>query len=651
MRSITKYFYIFMLFFTVSPAVTAQTISPPPLEAYGRLPDIERMTLSVDGTRIGTVMSISGERVVVLMTSELEALRFMRLGEAKVRNIEWAGNDHLVVTISRTEQLGPEYTASQFEFWHAFILPADPAMSETMVFDRDATMMNSVFGEFGIRNLDGKWLVHYGGIERERRVRNYYIGKGRPALFAVDTVNGRKSRIAPAASQGQSGSWLLGPDGKVAATISLDVSKGSWQIKVPYGPVLAEGNTPKGDVSLVSLGKDGTTVIYGEFDEAEQRRILYEVPLDGKGRKTRFAAAEAIDRLFTDRLTGRLLGIERTGERTKPEFYDPQHQSAANRIQQTFAGLDTRLIDWTPDFSRVLVRTSGNGDSGTWYLVDLQQTKAVALGYEREAIEPGHVGNISTVEYSADDGTLIDGILTLPPGREPAKLPLVMLPHGGPHAHDEEVFDWWAQAFASRGYAVFQPNFRGSTNRDEAFVRAGFGQWGKAMQTDISDAIAELAGRGIVDPARACIVGASYGGYAALAGVTLQQGVYRCSVAIAPVSDLGTLFSDEYHSGGMATLLRRSLLEELGPRSGFEAVSPRRHADKADAPILLIHGKNDTVVPFSQTQNMADALKNARKPHRLVILREEDHWLSRAATRLQMLEEAVAFVQEHNPAD
>jgi len=226
-----------------------------------------------------------------------------------------------------------------------------------------------------------------------------------------------------------------------------------------------------------------------------------------------------------------------------------------------------------------------------------------------------------------------------------------MLPHGGPHAYDEQAFDWWAQAFASRGYAVFQPNFRGSTNRDDAFVRAGYGEWGRKMQTDISDGLEELVRQGIVDPKRACIVGASYGGYAALAGVTLQQGLYRCAVSVAGVSDLSLMYNTDYRESGQVGLLRRSLLEELGPRSGFGAASPRRLAAQADAPILLIHGREDTVVPYEQSAKMADALKDAGKPHRLVDLGEEDHWLSRSSTRMKMLEEAMAFVQEHNPAD
>ena len=224
-----------------------------------------------------------------------------------------------------------------------------------------------------------------------------------------------------------------------------------------------------------------------------------------------------------------------------------------------------------------------------------------------------------------------------------------LLPHGGPHSHDTESFDWWAQALASRSYAVFQPNFRGSTNRDEEFTQAGYGEWGGKMQSDISDALAHLAEQGIVDPSRACIVGASYGGYAALAGVTLQQGLYRCAVSVAGVSDVALMSRIERRESGGSKTAARSLEQQLGPRSRYRDISPRQHARRADAPILLIHGRDDVVVAYDQSLKMADALKDAGKPYEFLELQGEDHWLSTAETRLAMLKAAVAFVEKHNP--
>jgi dienelactone hydrolase len=634
----------------IAAPLTAGAAEPPPLAAYGSLPDIENMALSNDGSRLAAIMTIGGERVVVLMTAELDTLRMLRIEDAKVRGLEWIGNDTVVVQLSHTEVLGPEFTPSQIEFFHAMLLPADPGARQELVFD-NPTMLNAIFGSYGVRNVDGRWKLYLSGVERGRGARGYYIGNTAPDLFAIDVATNEFRRVADKGSQGYGYSWLLGPDGALAAMMEVEGRSGKWSLKVPGGRNIASGTSKNGDVSLVSLGKDGRTAIYSELNQEEHVTHWFEVPLDGSGAPTEFIRADEVDRLYHDRNTGLLIGMLRNGAGRRPEFFNPEHQRVVNRIYRAFPKFTVDLMDWTPDFSRILVRTTGNGDSGTWYLVDMTTMHAAAVGYERKALGPDVVGPVSTVSYKAGDGLDVSGILTLPPGREARNLPLVVLPHGGPHASDEAGFDWWSQAFASRGYAVFQPNFRGSTDRDEAFMRAGFGQWGKAMQTDISDGVAELARQGVVDPKRACIVGASYGGYAALAGVTLQHGLYKCAVAVAPVADLGTLFNDEGGTTNRSGMLRRSLLEELGPRSGFDAVSPRHFAAQADAPILLIHGKDDTVVPFDQSDNMAAALKDAGKPYKLVVMREEDHWLSRPATRLQMLQEAVAFVEEHNPAD
>nr|WP_243414977.1 alpha/beta fold hydrolase [Altererythrobacter segetis] len=633
-------------------AVPAWAADPPPLAAYGNLPDIETMALSNDGSRIAAVMTIKGERVVVLMSDKLQTIRMMRLQDAKVRSLDWVGNDALVVEMSRTEILGPEYIgSSKFEFWHAIVIPADAAKDPILVFDKDPVMLNAIFGSAGTRKIDGRWLVYFAGVERERGARGYALTSGRPALFAIDPLTGHRNKIADRGSQGQGTGWLLSRDGKVAATFSIDILRGSWQIDAPGGLELASGVATRGGAGLVALGKDGRSIIYRELDESEGRTKWKEVSLDGRSGISQFAYEDEMSRLFTDRLNGELIGYLRMGRRERPHFYDPAKQAVVEQIYKAFPNLNVRMVDWTPDFSRVLVRTDGNADSGTWYLVDMATMHAEAIGYERVAIGPEWVGNISTVAYKAKDGLDLDGILSLPPGREPKNLPVVVLPHGGPHAYDDESFDWWAQAFASRGYAVFQPNFRGSTNRDETFMRAGFGQWGKAMQTDISDGLEELARRGIVDRKRACIMGGSYGGYAALAGVTLQHGLYRCAVSVAGVSDVGDLFSSEKFDKGAAGFVRRSRLEEFGAKSGFDDISPRHFANQADAPILLIHGRDDTVVPFNQSCAMADSLKDAGKRYQFEVLKGEDHWLSRSDTRQQMLEAAVAFVQKYNPPD
>jgi dipeptidyl aminopeptidase/acylaminoacyl peptidase len=200
---------------------------------------------------------------------------------------------------------------------------------------------------------------------------------------------------------------------------------------------------------------------------------------------------------------------------------------------------------------------------------------------------------------------------------------------------------------------VLQPNFRWSGGYDTAFIEAGYGQWGRKMQTDLSDGVAFLASQGIVDQSRVCIMGASYGGYAALAGVTLQRDVYRCAVAIAPVTDVRDFLAWRAVRSGEDTSTLRYWTRYLGVTDrndrALDAISTVRAAGGDDAPVLLIHGRDDTIVPYQQSEAAQRALSAAGRSVELVPLRQEDHYLSREATRIQTLNAAVAFIERHNP--
>jgi dipeptidyl aminopeptidase/acylaminoacyl peptidase len=634
-------------------AESAVRASPAPaaISVYGDLPGVEDMSISPDGKAYAAIARIQNMRQIVVTDIAGKLLMSAPLADAKVRGIRWAGPRVAIVTTSVTAPLGMGFTSNKVELQGAIRLHLDGQQAD-MVFGQDPAMVRAVWGDYGTRSVDGKLVGFYGGIELKRAIAggDYEFDHGRPALFQVDLAGNRKRRVASAPPEGMDRDWLVDGAGEVGAVLDINFASGTWKIANQHGTAIAGGKNRGGKVSLIAFGKDGSTVIYAERASTEDGTRWYEVSLAGGAAREILADAQ-IERVFIDPGNGRMLGYLRQGSPPEPVLFDPALQAKIARVYRAFPKLETRIVEWTPDFGKFLVHTSGNGDSGTWYAVDMAVKRADPLGYDYPLIPPEAVGPISTFAYKAGDGLELDGILSLPPGKPARSLPVVVLPHGGPHAQDDAVFDWWAQAFASRGYAVFQPNFRGSTNRDEAFKIAGYGQWGRKMQTDVSDGLAELAKQGIVDPKRACIVGASYGGYAALAGVTLQHGLYRCAVAVAGVSDLSDMYWTEYRESGDNAMLKRNLTESLGPQSTFADVSPRKHARDADAPILLVHGKDDTVVAFKQSAAMADALRDAGKSVELVTLRAEDHWLSRSATRRQMLEATVGFVATHNPAN
>lgn len=309
------------------------------------------------------------------------------------------------------------------------------------------------------------------------------------------------------------------------------------------------------------------------------------------------------------------------------------------------------MIDRNEDFDRLIVTTSGPGDPGSWWLVDKKAGTARDLSVSY-AIAADDIGPMRMIRYKAADGLEIAGVLTLPPGREAKKLPVIVMPHDGPRGRSYPVFDWWVQAFASRGYAVFQPNFRGSGGSGSAFVRAGWGEFGRRMQTDMSDGLAEIARQGIVDPKRACIVGGGgYGGYAALAGVTLQQGVYQCAVSIAGISDVRELIGTSFRESGNIWRLIAAFKKGVGEKQDGGKVSPIEFAASANAPVMLIHRADDIAVPLQQSADMAAALIKARKPAEFVKVAGEEHSPSLNSMRIDILKAAVGFVEKYNPPD
>jgi dipeptidyl aminopeptidase/acylaminoacyl peptidase len=443
-------------------------------------------------------------------------------------------------------------------------------------------------------------------------------------------------------------SWVVGAHHNVVARSTYDETNGNWRILTDSraGRVLASGNSTYGGVQIVA-GQAPDKIIARV--PTRNGLIDKEIALVG-GDIAEIPNNDNIGDLLFDRTSDLWIGFTTIGDMPEERLFNPLFEARVKGARKAFPGLSSRVVSWSSDFSRMIVFTSGEGDSGTYWLVDIASGKAHAVGSEYPEVSQSDVGPIQMVSWKAEDGTAIQGVLSLPPGRDPKSLPVVVLPHGGPEARDYPVFDWWAQAFASRGYAVLQPNFRGSSGYGSAFRDAGFGQWGRKMQTDLSDGLASLAKAGVVDPKRACIVGASYGGYAALAGVTVQHGLYRCAVSVAGVSDPRAMIQYALEKQLGANSATRYWHAFIGSPAGYSEISPLMRASFADAPILLIHGVDDTVVPFGQSVALERALRGVNKSVEFVRLPAEDHWLSREATRTAMLESALIFVEKYNPS-
>ena len=337
------------------------------------------------------------------------------------------------------------------------------------------------------------------------------------------------------------------------------------------------------------------------------------------------------------------------------DFADRQDDAVMSGIRRFFGdGWSVSVVSQARDGSRWLVQASAPNNPGEYYLFNVAERRMEPLGAIYPKLPEGQLGVMRRVDYTASDGQALFGYLTRPAGAAPdAKLPLVVLPHGGPEMRDFMAYDMWVQFLTTRGYQVFQPNFRGSSGMGRGFAEAGYRQWGLRMQDDITEGVQALFAQGVAEPGQVCIVGASYGGYAALQGGATQPDLYRCAVSIAGPSDLMTMLRWERSEGGADSdryeYWVRSIGDPRADQAAIEAASPLRRADTWRIPLLLIHGEEDEVVPVAQSRTLERALRRAGKPVRFVELEGAEHNGWSRAQEITVMTEMEAFLREHLP--
>ena len=630
------------IWFTSATAPAA----PLPLEVYGRLPSLEDIALSPDGARIAFVRTTQDARTIAVVSlADNKVLGALRVREQKLRRIEWADNNHLMIVTSATAlPWGLMGNENEWQLLQVYDLRSHTSVSvPNMAAIRNVRMMNVVTGRIMVRDLGGHTVLFVPGIYVERRTL--------PALisFDIDTGNEKLITQGSAATLG----WLVDAAGQVVAEQDYDERNQEWKLKIRRDGHLQDsisGHTPLDSPRILGFGPTEDTLLIQavENDEPVWRLLALNDGTLGPPMTER----QGLNTPIVDRST-RMIGGVHVVDDSRYVFFDPRMQARWDAVTRAFEGERVRLLSAANDFKKFVVRVDGVKDGFVYELVDLDTHTASSLG----AVYSGGAAplEVRRITYMAADGMQIPAYLTLPRSVPARNLALIVLAHGGPAARDTADFDWWAQALADQNYAVLRPNYRGS-DLDRRFLAAGFGEWGRKMQTDLSDGVRYLAKEGIVDPARVCIVGASYGGYAALAGVTLDPGVYRCAIAVAGISDLKRWLdwvnTKNLESHNVTQRYWDRFMGVSGPGDPLlDAISPIKHLSAVNVPVLLIHGRDDTVVPFEQSSVMFDALRREKKDVELITLQHEDHWLSRSETRLQMLQTSVAFLRAHNPPD
>lgn len=408
----------------------------------------------------------------------------------------------------------------------------------------------------------------------------------------------------------------------------------AWKPFGTYSQITDEGMYP--------VAVDGEKNVAYVLNKLDGRDALYRVSLDGT-MKTELAFAHPrvdVSGVARTGRQGRIVGARYTMESGEVSYFDPEFKALMAQLHATMKALPlVHIVDSSADGTKHLVYASSDTDAGRYFLLDQTTKKVRSLGQSRPDLTGLPLGAMKPVAYKAADGTAVPGYLTLPPGSEGKRIPAIVMPHGGPAARDSWGFDWMVQFFVSRGYAVLQPNYRGSSGYgNDWFQNNGFKSWKLAIG-DVNDAGRWLVSQGIADPAKLAIVGWSYGGYAALQANVLDPNLYKAVVAIAPVTDFGALKEDQR---GFTN--SRVAQAEIGQGAHISEGSPARHPEVFRAPVLMFHGDKDINVDIDQARLMDRQLKKAGKSSELIVYPKIDHQLGDSAVRADMLARSDAFL-------
>ena len=643
MQGIINFIGAAILAALVSPLSFAQT-SPPPIEAYGKLEAISHVDISPSGERLAFLWREGGVNTVrVISTKDFSGVYIGKIGDIKARSVTWAGENHVILRVSKTTAIFG--FQGKVDYSGAFALNL-----ETQKITQLLKRARKIYpGQSGLGNIVG---LREGTNEVFMPAYTQTNGNSPDFSLMIADLDDGSARIFNPGDRNII-DWFVDTDGTILAKEQYNNKNnlyrlatrrsGKWETveeyKAEIRPNSVAGITPDrtGLVKIVRNKKGYNEARKLNFDGSYENLDMNRDNLE-------------IVQVLTD--SNRIVyGVGYGGLQPTYNFLDKKLAKDVADFQAKVPAASVRLASWSDGFKKIVFRVDGTGYAGDYFLVDRETGEITNVASSRPDIPKEVIGEVLTINYKAQDGLNIPGVMTVPNGSDIKNLPAIIMPHGGPEAHDQVSFDWMAQYFASRGYLVFQPNFRGSDGFGAEFTRAGYGGWGGVMQQDITDGVTALKNGGMIDPERVCIVGWSYGGYAALAGGAFTPDLYKCVAAIAPVTDLPLMLVDEKKQHGrnhwVVSYWEKAIAKGDADRAFLKERSPAAHAEHFKAPVLLIHGKDDLIVKINQSHRMKKALERADKDVKLIQMKRQDHGLSTRDARLDALKALDSFIAEH----
>ena len=627
--------------------------SSAPLEAYASLPLMESAKLAPDGKHVAAVINLpDGSAVVARPTAGGQPVVLFKADNSEmfINWLKWVNKDRLLISVRFPTHSMIEGSGNLLVV-HTRLFAVDAAGGKPLNLYK---VSSAGFGNTDIGpNIQDRvidWMPDDGHHVLMRLVtRNE---EGESAVYKVDVDTGKREMVQNTMKDVHG--WLSDQQHRVRIAFrNLDKGDSETLLRSPEGNdwrVLWSHRALENEtIEELGFGRDPQLLYVAKL--ADGFWGIYSVRLDQATQEFKLLfKADKFDtssRLVYDPASGEAVGIATKwlGD-SSISYWDPKYKALIKSIDEVLPKRFNGLGDVSVDGNSFIFSSSAPGVPPELYVAQGDAIYPLAKAYEQ--LKPGQVPAKRPITLKARDGLELPSFLTLPLGTSGKSLPTVVLVHGGPQSHDTIDFDPEVAFLAAQGYAVLQVNFRGSTGYGDALMKAGFKRWGLEMQDDLVDALKGIEDQGIADPKRVCIMGASYGGYAALMGGIKQADAFKCVVAYAAVTDLINMLEiGQFFQNFGNVVTSRQVGNVFEDRKQLIDTSPQRRAADMKLPVLLMHGTYDNTVDFGQGQLMADALKASGKDVRFVPLPKSDHYIANQDNRLLYFREVQAFLAKY----
>jgi len=639
----------------VAAPVFAQTPAPParvPIEAFFDRPGFNGGKLSPDGRRLAFLVGNRDAhlRLAVLDLQTLKPTVVAGYSDTDVSHFSWVSDQRLVYDLA-VRLTGPGRTDRGSGL---FAVNADGSELRQLV------ETSRAFATTGEAQRTLPWNTRFLAPVGRRDSGDFFairpdsFDARNVGLFKLSRIETRRGRATEMDSPLNTTQFVLDRSGelRVAVTNKDNTRELLWRDAAGVWKSLEKTEVfGRRGFEPLALGPDGT--LYGLADLGDKAALFTFDPATGQRADKPLLAVAGFDvrpeLLFTH---DKLLGVRTVVDAEVTQWLDPQMQALQEWADKRLPDTVNRLsVPYRAETPWVLLETFSDRQPAVSYALNSETRQLINLGQERSAIRPAQMGTMDFVRFKARDGLEIPAYLTVPAGEIKKNLPLVVLVHGGPYVRGA-TWGWNAevQFLASRGHAVLQPEFRGSTGFGDKHFRAGWKQWGLGMQNDVADAVRWAIAQGIADPQRVCIAGASYGGYAALMGLVNDPELYRCAINWVGVTDIQMMFdvgwsdiSDTWKAYGMPLLVG----DPQADAAQFKATSPLQQAARIQRPLLMAYGAWDVRVPVVHGERLRDALKAHNKDVEWVVYPSEGHGWQDVKTQVDFWARVEKFLARH----